>query len=194
MLKLTKVAANAGVGETFDVPKFVGSQSVPLKPVLTTIDIDLYGPVYAAYLAIHYFQNNSPPTGGRFVVTSSAAGLYGVVNHPTYCAAKFGCVGLIRSLGLDKSLKKHGITFNAICPGVVETGIAPQVVYKLLKETMPDVLTPMSTIMKGFNTILESDMTGEVLECSGELVVQRPQHDPLTDRLDRLSSLMERSR
>ena len=185
--------ANAGVGETFDVPKSVG-QSVPLKPALSTIDTNLYVPVYAAYLAIHYFRNNSPPTGGRFVVTSSTAGLYGVVNHPTYCASKFGCVGFIRSLGLDKSLKKDGITFNAICPGAVETGFAPQMMYKLLKETMPDVLTPMSTIMKGFNTILESDMTGEVLECSGELVVQRPQHDPLNDHLDRLSPWLERSR
>ena len=181
------------MAETFEIPKSADSGHVPSKPVLTTIDVDLYGPVYTAYLAIHYFRTNPSQTGGRFVITASAAGLYGMVNHPTYCAAKFGCVGLIRSLALDKRLKGDGITFNAICPGVVETGIAPEMVYKLLRETMPDVITPMSTIMKAFKMILESNMTGEVLECSGELVVPRPQHDPLTDHFDRLSSLMDRA-
>ena len=92
---------------------------------------------------------------------------------------------------MDKGLKSDGITFNAICPGVVETGIAPPTVYKYLKETMPDVITPMSTIMKAFSMILESDMTGVALECSEGTVVPRPQHDPLSDHWDRLSSMME---
>lgn len=193
LFKLTPVAANAGVGETLKIPKPLDPESLPSKPVLTTIDIDLYGPVYAAYLAIHFFRTNPSPIGGRFVVTASAAGLYGMNNIPTYCAAKFGCVGLVRSLGLDKSLTNDSITVNAVCPGMVETGIAPQMIYKYIKENMPDVITPMSTIMKAFNTILGSNMTGQVLECSGELVQPRPPHDPLADHWERLSHMMERA-
>lgn len=190
LFKLTTVAANAGVRETFVIPKPLEPESVPSKPMLPTLDVNLYGPVYAAYLAIHYFRTNSPPTGGRFIVTSSAAGLYGLVNHPTYCAAKFGCIGLIRSLGLDKSLMSDGITFNAICPGVVETGMAPPVLYDYIRKTMPDIITPMSTVLKAFNMILEGNMTGDAFECSGDQVVLRPQHDPLADHWDRLSLLM----
>lgn len=194
LFELRIVAANAGVAETLDIFESLDRQSVPTKPVLTTIDVDLYGVVYTAYLAIHSFLTNDPPTGGRFVVTSSAAGLYGMANLPTYCAAKFGCVGFVRSLGLDKRMMNHGITFNAICPAVVQTGIAPPVIYDYIKTNMPQVMTPMSTIMTAFNMILDSNnnMTGEVLECIGEQVAPCRQQTHLGDLWDRFGAVMER--
>src|SRR5271163_4398025 len=76
---LIVVAANAGIAESMDITKpiQVAAGQTPPKPNLKTVDVDLYGPLYAAYLAVHYFRTNSPATGGRYVVTSSAAGLYG---------------------------------------------------------------------------------------------------------------------
>jgi 15-hydroxyprostaglandin dehydrogenase (NAD) len=173
---LRQVAANAGVAETINIAKPLAAGAPP-KPPLKTIDVDLYGPIYSAYLAIHYFRTNSPVTGGRFVVTSSAAGLYGVADLPLYCSAKFGCVGLVRSLGLDKGMKREGITFNAICPGWVETGLIPPGMIDFVRKNCPEIITPMATIMKAYNMFLDSDMSGNAVECTGEVAEPRPQPD-----------------
>jgi NAD(P)-dependent dehydrogenase (short-subunit alcohol dehydrogenase family) len=133
--------------------------------------------VYAAYLAIHYFRTNSPATGGRFVVTSSAAGLYGVADLPLYCCSKFGNVGMVRSLGKDKRLNSENITFNAICPGWVETGLAPPGMIDYVRKNCPEIITPMDTIMKAFNMCLDSQITGEAIECTGNFAEPRPTPD-----------------
>jgi len=157
-------------------PLEVGENEVPPKPALKTIEVNTYGPLYAAYLAIHYFRTNSPPTGGRFVVTSSAAGLYGIADLPLYCTSKFGNVGMVRSLGMDKQMKKEGITFNAICPGWVETGLAPPGMIDFVRKHCPQIITPMSTIMKAYNIFLDNpDITGQAYECTGELAEPRPE-------------------
>jgi 15-hydroxyprostaglandin dehydrogenase (NAD) len=170
---LMVVAANAGVAETMDIAKPINAD-IPPKPEFKTLDINAYGPTYAAYLAIHYFRTNSPATGGRFVVTSSSAGLYGVADLPLYCTSKFGNVGMVRSLGKDKRLQKEGITFNAICPGWVETGLAPPGMIDFVRKNCPEIITPMETIMKAYNKCLDSDMTGEALECTGDFAEPRP--------------------
>jgi 15-hydroxyprostaglandin dehydrogenase (NAD) len=173
------VAANAGIAESINIKQSLELPDgvPPPKPALKTIDIDLIGPIYAAYLAIHYFRTNSPATGGRFVVTSSAAGLYGNPDLVLYCSAKFGCVGLVRSLGKDKGLAEEGITFNAICPGWVETGLAPPGSIEMIREKCPEIITPMSTITRAYDMFLDSEMNGQAVEASGLLTVPRPEPD-----------------
>ena len=173
------VAANAGIAESMDLakPMDVPSGKTPQKPNLKTVDVNLYGPLYAAYLAVHYFRTNSPATGGRYVVTSSAAGLYGHVDLPLYSAAKFGCVGLVRSLGLDKRCVAENITFNAICPGWVETGLAPPGMIEFVRKNCAEIITPMSTIMRAYNMFLDSNVTAQAVECTGELAEPRPEPD-----------------
>ena len=57
---------------------------------------------------------------GRLLATSSiAGGLMGWPEHVHYTAAKGGIVGLVRGLALE--VARHGITVNAIAPGVIET-------------------------------------------------------------------------
>lgn len=58
---------------------------------------------------------------GRFVATSSVAGLEGAAFMVHYSAAKAGIVGLVR--GLAREVGKHGITVNAIAPGLIDTPI-----------------------------------------------------------------------
>lgn len=57
---------------------------------------------------------------GRLLATSSIAGAYqGWASHAHYTTAKAGLVGLVRTLAVE--LGPHGITANAIAPGVIET-------------------------------------------------------------------------
>jgi 3-oxoacyl-[acyl-carrier protein] reductase len=57
---------------------------------------------------------------GRLLTTSSIAGAYqGWERHAHYTTAKAGLVGLVRTLAVE--LGPHGITANAIAPGVIET-------------------------------------------------------------------------
>jgi len=52
------------------------------------------------------------------VLTSSTAGLYGFPNRAPYAAAKWGIIGLMKTLAME--LGPFGIRANAICPGAVE--------------------------------------------------------------------------
>ncbi len=55
---------------------------------------------------------------GRLLATSSVAGaVQGWPRHAHYATAKAGLVGLVRSLALE--LGPHGITANAVAPGVI---------------------------------------------------------------------------
>jgi len=57
---------------------------------------------------------------GRLLATSSITGaLMGWPEHVHYTAAKGGIVGLVRGLALE--VARHGITVNAVAPGVIET-------------------------------------------------------------------------
>ena len=58
---------------------------------------------------------------GRVIAVSSMAGLRGLPGAAAYSASKHGMIGLIRSLSEDYMGKPY--TFNALCPGYVDTEI-----------------------------------------------------------------------
>ncbi|WNM38440.1 SDR family oxidoreductase [Micromonospora halotolerans] len=59
--------------------------------------------------------------GGRIVVTSSTQGQHGTTNGAAYSASKWGLIGLVKSAALE--LGAHGITVNAVIPGLVDTAL-----------------------------------------------------------------------
>lgn len=61
---------------------------------------------------------------GRVIGVSSIAGVRGLKGGAAYTASKHGLTGLIRALSED--YLGTGITFNALCPGYVETAIIDQ--------------------------------------------------------------------
>lgn len=58
---------------------------------------------------------------GSIVNIASVAGLRGFGKRPAYSASKAGVIGLTRSLSQD--LIVHGVRVNAICPGLIPTGM-----------------------------------------------------------------------
>ncbi len=57
--------------------------------------------------------------GGRIIVTSSTQGRHGTLNGSAYSASKWGILGLMKSAALE--LGRHGITVNAVIPGLIDT-------------------------------------------------------------------------
>ena len=70
---------------------------------------------------------------GRVIAVSSVAGLRGLRGAPAYTASKHGLVGLIR--GLSEDYMGSEITFNALCPGYVDTPIIDQNVRAISERT-----------------------------------------------------------
>jgi len=70
---------------------------------------------------------------GRIIAVSSIAGLRGSKGTAAYTASKHGVMGLIRALSVD--YMGSGITFNALCPGYVDTPIITQNVTSIAART-----------------------------------------------------------
>jgi NAD(P)-dependent dehydrogenase (short-subunit alcohol dehydrogenase family) len=58
-------------------------------------------------------------TRGRIINLASDAGRRGFALRSVYCASKFAVVGITQAMALE--LAPHGITVNAICPGIIDT-------------------------------------------------------------------------
>lgn len=78
------------------------------------------------------------------------------------------------------------MTFNAVCPGIVMTGLVPQE----LKSVPVDVVTPMSTILDAYERIISGNGTGLVLECSKDRVYVRDEHPKMDDAIEKFRSLL----
>lgn len=77
--------------------------------------VDLTGPFLVTRAAIPHLMRSD---AGVVINMSSAAGRFGYPNRSPYAAAKWGLIGLTKTLSME--LGEHGIRVNAIAPGAVD--------------------------------------------------------------------------
>jgi NAD(P)-dependent dehydrogenase (short-subunit alcohol dehydrogenase family) len=115
--RLDAIWANAGVSGGL-VP--LAEQTV--EHWQEVLRVNLIGPFLAIKHAMpHMIKQNS----GSIVCTASVAGLKaGASGHP-YAASKAGVISLVQTTAY--SLSGTGVRINAVCPGLIETGMTKPV-------------------------------------------------------------------
>jgi NAD(P)-dependent dehydrogenase (short-subunit alcohol dehydrogenase family) len=90
--------------------------------------INLIGP----FLAIKYAAPLMKERGGSIVCTASVAGLRSGAGGAAYSASKAGVINLVQTAA--QQLGGSGIRVNALCPGLIETGMTAPI-YELARAT-----------------------------------------------------------
>lgn len=103
--KLDGLIANAGVMEGVTFYKQTPEQ------FRHVIEINVFG---TANVVRPAFRHMHEAGGGRIVVSTSGAGLFGEFGLPAYSASKAAVIGLMRSLALEGEAK--GVRVNALSP------------------------------------------------------------------------------
>lgn len=107
---LDVVMANAGIaGPTAAI------EDVRLDDWKRCLAVNLDGAFLASSLAAPWMKKQKD---GVITLTSSTAGLFGYPYRSPYAAAKWGIIGLTKTLAME--LGPFNIRVNAICPGSVE--------------------------------------------------------------------------
>ena len=118
--KVDILVANAGIARGQNI---MGSDTAFWREIMTT-NLD------GAYLTIREALRRMPVKDwGRVIAISSIAGLRGLKGAHAYTASKHGLVGLIKGLAAD--FTDAHVTFNAVCPGYVDTPIIDENVGRL---------------------------------------------------------------
>jgi len=108
--RLDVVMANAGIaGPTAAI------EDVRLEDWQRCLAVNLDGAFLASSLAAPWMKSQRD---GVITLTSSTAGLFGYPFRAPYAAAKWGIIGLTKTLAME--LGPYNIRVNAICPGSVE--------------------------------------------------------------------------
>ncbi|MEM8978656.1 MAG: SDR family oxidoreductase [Pseudomonadota bacterium] len=104
------VCANAGTGGPAG-----RIEELDLGAASACIEVNLMGAMITCAWAAKRMRAQG---AGLIVLTSSTAGQHGYPFRAPYAAAKWGIVGLTKTLAME--LGEAGVRVNAICPGAVE--------------------------------------------------------------------------
>lgn len=178
--RIDYVFANAGIAELPWIPAFDPSTAAsrPItKPNLATLNIDLVGQLNTAALALQVFERQEKGANGyrgKLIMTASVFGYYPCANMPMYASAKAGVINFMRSAA--EFYQDKDITVNALSPNLIETAIAPDVLFIPFRERK--LLTPISLVIKQVDSLLgESAANGQAISINAEDVWVHPR-DP----------------
>ena len=115
-----------------------------------TIDINLKGAFLFTKEVLPYMIENK--SGGIIVNVSSGAGKSGFSNLSSYCASKFGMIGLTESVA--KEIIDNNIKVMAICPGGVDTDMIKDMVNDGFNKSNTNFMKPEEVAKKIYDTIV----------------------------------------
>jgi NAD(P)-dependent dehydrogenase (short-subunit alcohol dehydrogenase family) len=91
-------------------------EDLDLDAYRKAIDLNITSATLGAGRVARYMRQRG---GGSIIFTASVSGLVGSMMSPIYSAAKWGVVGLTKSLSLALAADK--IRVNVVCPGLADT-------------------------------------------------------------------------
>jgi NAD(P)-dependent dehydrogenase (short-subunit alcohol dehydrogenase family) len=94
------------------------ARDISLDDWRSVIDTSLYGVVHGVVAAYPIMLKQG---SGHIVNTASLAGLIPAAGEVSYCAAKYGIVGLSHTLRAEGA--NLGVRVSVVCPGFIETPI-----------------------------------------------------------------------
>lgn len=146
--------ANAGIAEG---KPFADTTMVDWRRMMTTNLDGVFLTIQAALATL------APDDPGRMIVISSIAGVRGLKNAVPYTVSKHAIIGLVR--GLSEEYLKRPITFNALCPGYVDTDIVRNQLPGLMKRFEVDEQGAIDAMAKGNRSrkLLDVDETTAAL-------------------------------
>ena len=117
-----------------------------------TIDTNLKGVfLFTKEVLPYMIQNKS----GVIINVSSGAGKYGFPNLSTYCASKFGVIGLTESVA--KEVTDYNVKIMAICPGGVDTKMIKDIVKVGYNASNRNLIKPEEVANKIYDMIFNQN-------------------------------------
>jgi 3-oxoacyl-[acyl-carrier protein] reductase len=115
-----------------------------------TIDTNLKGAFLFTKEVLPYMIENK--FGGIIVNVSSGAGKSGFSNLSSYCASKFGMIGLTESVA--KEIIDYDIKIMAICPGGVDTDMIKDMINDGFNKSNTNFMKPEEVAKKIYDMIV----------------------------------------
>lgn len=118
-----RCVADSGGLEVFYANAGISGEAVPILDLTVeswerVLRVNLIGPFLAIKHAGRHMRDHG---GGSIVCTASVAGLRSGAGPTPYSASKAGVVSLVQTAA--HQLTGTGVRVNAICPGLIETGM-----------------------------------------------------------------------
>ena len=168
--------ANAGVSGGFD-----GLFEQDAATWAEILRINLIGP----FLAIKYAAPAMKQSGGGSIIcTASVAGIRAGAGGPAYSASKAGVINLVKVAATQLTGAK--IRVNAICPGLIETGMTDYIFNRAREKGQEDRIGHLNPLKRGGQPIeianaalfLASDessyVNGQAIAVDGGLSASHP--------------------
>jgi NAD(P)-dependent dehydrogenase (short-subunit alcohol dehydrogenase family) len=127
------------------------------KDLEAVIDVHLKGAFFVSQPAFRAMKENNY---GRFVFTSSGAGVFGNFGQTNYGAAKMGLVGLSNVLAVEGA--KNNIKSNVIAP-IAKTRLTETLLGPMAAALDPNFVTPLV----GYLVSEQSQLTHEIFDVGG---------------------------
>lgn len=168
--------ANAGVSGGFD-----GIFEQDATQWAEILRINLIGPFLAIKYAAPVMKAGD---GGSIIATASVAGIRAGAGGPAYSASKAGVINLVKVAATQ--LVGSGVRCNAICPGLIETGMTQFIYDRARAKGQDDQIGHLNPMKRGGEPVeianaalfLASDdssyVNGQALAVDGGLSASHP--------------------